>query len=207
MAQKISLKEIEKKIYKSLFMDGLFEIVLGMSLFGNGLMAFLDDFIHPMNYIIGLSFSLLGFFIFLLVKKYVIIPRLGQVKISFKKSSSAKRLALILIISIIFTIIWFIISLTNIFPANYLIVVISIAIIVIIPMGFIAYFAKSPQIYLYAVSIVLTFPFVEVLYYFGFPYSGLIVYSILGCIIISIGLIFFIRFLKKYPLQVEPDFK
>ena len=66
----------------------------------------------------------------------------------------------------------------------------------------VAYFLDFTRLYIYAFLAGLGFFLTEVLYPFvGSPLDTLLPFGITGAAIVVIGLYYFIRFLKKYPLS------
>ena len=96
MTEKIDLKAIEKKAYRSFFMDGIWDIFIGMIFLNLGigpLFILLFNFPDIWNtIIISLGWNIFAFLIFYFGKKYITIPRIGFVK--FGQKREAKRIKL-----------------------------------------------------------------------------------------------------------------
>ena len=114
MAQDIDLKEIEKKAWTSNFQDGLMDILLGIYLLGGGMQAFILYFFlpYPLDHLlVSVTFYIIGIFIYILCKKYVVIPRIGVVKFGKSRKRRIRHLAYINLIWVILTLI--LVLLTN----------------------------------------------------------------------------------------------
>ena len=97
MLNEIDLKQIERKAFRSTYQDGLLDINLGAII--AGMAIFLH---HPENgysAINTISFVLVfGIFnsLFMLGKKYITLPRMGQVRFGPVRQKKSKTLAIIL---------------------------------------------------------------------------------------------------------------
>ena len=204
MNQKINLKEIEKKTYRSTFEDGLYDIGWGLLLSGFGMIPLLKDFGFPtpLNLVLMPLSALLVIF---LGKKYITVPRLGFVKFGKKRQAQKKcisNLASIIIpVQIALIIMVRIQALPNFLTAeSNLTLPILISIFIIIIFAIIAHVINFPRFFIYGIFMAISYPTAEILYQFvGTPLDGLIPFGISGVILLFTGVIFLIRFLNKYP--------
>jgi hypothetical protein len=69
-----------------------------------------------------------------------------------------------------------------------------------LPLSLMAYFMDFKRLYAYAVLYGIVYPLPEFLTpYIGSPLDGIIAFGIPGGIIVIIGFVFLIRFLRKHP--------
>lgn len=207
MGEAINLKDLEKKAWRSTFEDGLIDIYLGVMFFGVGTgSAFEVIFGEFYNYIFMFLMVGLGIIILALGKKYITIPRVGFVKFGKQRKVRKAKSVLVLLINFVFLLtLWVVMgvspgSLKLEPPLGGLIV----GLFMIIPLWAVAYFIQFKRLYFHAVLIGLT-PFVtDVLEFFTNNVLSIILsFGILDSIIIATGVVFLVRFLKKYPIPKE----
>ena len=209
MGENIDLKTVEKKIFKTSGEDGLLDIYLAILFIGMGFFGvFWEFFPLPWNIIILYSIILgIAFPFFYFAKKYITAPRTGIVKLSVKTSPTKKRLLLFLIINVIITFIMFIFTLIKPFgiQTDPIVTMLVIGLLFItLPISGLAYFLKTPRIYLTAIVMGLSLLVSEIIHPFiGSPFHFAIAFSISGTIVLIMGVVVLIRFLRKYPLPNE----
>ena len=200
---KISLKELERKAFRSVFQDGLWDIFIGLLLTQFVIALFLSerglgDFwssavLFPIYMIILAGVMLL--------KKYVVAPRLGMVQFSKKRKSKFKKLILmtniILVIGIIAGVFFVDLSNLNIkwlAPATF-------SLILLIGFSVTAYLLDLTRFYVYGAMNSLAVAVGELLYQFagashhGFP----VAFGVTSSIMIIVGIALLVNFLRKYP--------
>jgi hypothetical protein len=210
MTQDIDLKELEKKAYRSTFQDGVWDIYIGTLFIGWSLRYFGIAF----NSIIGLTiiifyYSLTVLF-FYIAKKFIIVPRMGFVKFGPKRRADKRKIIIFTSINTIVLLIFFLLTLAGIFQYfqfNVIIVPLLIGVCFIwFPLSVVAYFLKYNRLFLYSLLGGLSFILSELLYPFlGFPLNDFLLFGTSGGVIIIIGIIYFIIFLKKYPLSKKEE--
>ena len=73
---------------------------------------------------------------------------------------------------------------------------------VTMPLSIVGYFLEFERLYLIGLLAGLGFFIAELLFpVVGSPLDGMLSLGVIGCIIISWGIYFFIHFLRKYPLS------
>jgi len=200
---KISLKELERKAFRSVFQDGLWDIFIGF-LFTQFIIApflserGLNDFwssavLFPIYMIVLIGVMVL--------KKYVVAPRIGMVQFSKKRKSKFKKLILmtniILVIGIIAGVFFVDLSNLNIkwlFPATF-------CLMLLVGFSAAAYMLDLARFYFYGAMNSLAVVVGELLYQFagashhGFP----VAFGLTSSIMIIVGIILLVNFLRKYP--------
>lgn len=207
MVAKINLKELERKAFRSVFQDGLWDIFIGFLLTQFAIAPLLSE--HGLGDFWSSAVLLPIYMIVLtcvmLLKKYVVALKLGMVQFSKKRKSKLKKLILmtnmILFIGIIAGAFFVDLSSLNIkwlFPVTFSLILLS---------GFsiAGYLLDLTRFYVYGVLNSLAVVVGELLYQFagashhGFP----IVFGVTSSIMIITGIILFVSFVRKYPKSNE----
>lgn len=194
MVRDVSLKEIQRKVYMSFFQDGLWDILLGLFMLGWGLAILTDLAFLPGVTFIGLYFAVWG------VKKRLTYPRIGYARFS---ATSRRRITAkftiggvaVLLVGVMVAALWGIGARPQ-WLADYFPLIFNGMLAAIV--CFIAYWARVNRFYLYAALVFLGAVFhlwLGVRWEFGFIGAG--------GIIVLIGLVILITFLRKYPRMVE----
>ena len=193
----MDLKKIELNTWKTQFIDGTADIMIGFLIGLSTVFRFNPD----ISYYHWLWLLLPIMFIFL-VKKYVTTPRIGIVKFS-KERIRKDRLYVLkaaIIIAILFAIaIAFTFQIGDWYftMSNTKIIV---AVIIFTIWCSIAYFRDFPRLYLYAFLMTLSFLLTDTnSLKEGIP-IGAYAWSISSLVMIGIGVFYLVRFIKKYPL-------
>jgi len=203
------LKGLEKRAWRSTYQDGIWDIYFGMIILGMALASMGDLFGLPSelgSMIIIICWYSLAILFLILSKKFITIPRMGFVKFGTKRKKIKKRLLGFLIFNLILAFLFFFIDISGIFDffnieglARSLIVGLFL---ITIPLSILAYFLEYHRLYVYSIFFGLGFFFSELLYpLLGSPLDLLLSLSSIGIIIVFIGLVYFIQFLRKYPIS------
>lgn len=192
MTEAIDLKGLEKKVWTSTFEDGITDIGIGLVLLVSTICQIFNDehFYLYLLYIVPALFIIIA-------KKYITAPRMGLVKFSRERNKKMYTLFLVMTISIVFLLMLTIKGLLQQLPMTSLIVG---AIVFIIPCS-IAYFLNWDRMYIYAVLFTLSFALNEMtIAKTGVIASGAYAWLISGMMITVVGIVYLLRFMKKYPL-------
>ena len=149
-----------------------------------------------------------GLVFFILSKKYLIKPRIGFVKFGHKRKVRKLTIIVILFVNMVFLLILFLVNLSNnggVFSLPYNIEYLLEGLLFLtVPLCFVAYFLQFNRLYVYALLLGCGLFLADVSSLLvPIPFNLLFSYLLLGGIMIMIGTIFLIRFLKKYPLPKE----
>ena len=209
MAKNIDIKKIEKNILKTAHQHGFFDIIIGFIVSGMGFSPFFRESLpSPYKYFLWpLIIVIIAEVLLFTIIKYVIQPRMGIAKPGPSIKSMRKKLFIVIIIQFTIQLIFIILLVTGSGPGIHVEGIMFILIIglFIIPFfGIIGYLMKYPRLYLIGILIWLAIFINELLYDpLDYRIRWLVSFGIMGGIIFSIGLVIFIRFLKKYPLSKE----
>jgi hypothetical protein len=209
--ERLDLKALEKKAFRSFFKDGIYDIFLGLLLLNFGVPLILNEFnlldyetiTTPLMIPVIICGAALLFFI--LGKKYITVPRLGIAHFSKPRKRKMRHVKLLLIGSVLLGVIMFFLALFKAHPVGgekgiplpFLIFGIQALLV----FSFMAYFMDFTRLYLYAflfaVSLPLTFWLKRNT---SFSYPALWVFTLTAGPILIVGSVIFIRFLKQFPL-------
>lgn len=202
MVAKIELKEIEKKAYKSVFQDGLWDIYFGILVLGWGLSAVVKHHLDvPKAFVFAMT-PILAFLVLWAGKTIVTIPRMGMVQFSQKRKKVIHKLLIFGIAIFIVSFSSYILTVSQVLPRleNKYLSAIKIGAFFLIVLWIIASFLEFNRLYYFAALFAICFPLAELFYnYIGTPLDEMLTFGIAGVIILIVGFVFFIRFLQKYP--------
>ncbi len=209
MSAQLSLKEIERKAFRSTYQDGLWDIYYGL------IVVCMSIFVYrppqgysPMNIILSTLMISLSYSLFWAGKRYITLPRMGQVRFGAVRKQKARTLAIVLGVFVLIQV--GLVGLTTLGWLNPeagaalntylnernsgLLVVAVIGSLMVGPsIIVIAYFSDFPRGYYIAIMMSLA---VFVMIYLNQPLYAIVI----GGLIILPGLVLFVRFLKTYPL-------
>jgi len=191
----MDLKQLEKNTAAVIFQTGLVEIAIGLIWIVSSLAMIFDD----IRYYIDILFVVPVIFIILAIR-YIATPRMGMVKLARKRM---RRNMWFIVIVTVFLVIMVILTIKGNSHSNAEAVsgrwIISGIIFFICTA--IAYFLNFNRMYLYA--FLLTGAFIlseEIRENPGIISDGAYVYLFSSFVLIILGCVYLIRFLKKYPL-------
>jgi len=212
MSSQINLKEIERKAFRSTYQDGLWDLYHGLIVVCMSIFVYRPaEGYSPTNIVLAVLGVLLARSLFWAGKKFITLPRMGQVR--FGAARKRKKTTLAIILGVVVLIQVGMVGLTTLGWLNHevaakingflkagdlmLLVVAAIGSLILgVSMILIAYFSDFPRGYYIAVMMSLA---VFLMIYLNQP-----VYPIMiGGLIILPGLVLFVRFLEKYPLPRE----
>jgi hypothetical protein len=204
MAEKMDLKALEKKAFRSMHQDGLWDIYLGLLLLGGALAAYLENVgFYPYHYVGYFSVIIIGMVVLIFGKRSITVPRIGLAK--FGPEREKKRLILIgwVVAVLVLTVaLLFMYSGTGSGrPPAFLGSAVIMLMMVAIFSGM-AYYLDYPRM----VVIGVLFAMAEFLVVW-FESQGwgevrfVVAQAIPGAIILAMGLFHFIRFVRTHPVE------
>lgn len=215
MSTYLNLKEIEQKAFRSTYQDGLLDIFISSVVGSMALLMYIivsDD--YPWLYLV-LAFvgMAIGNLVFWGGKRFITMPRMGQVKFGGMRRQRHRNLALILVVVVLFQVgivlltsgVWAIPAWSDkfqeLFPdrnATDLLVAAVGALFVGPSFMAIAYFSDFLRGYYIALVVAVG---VFLMIWMGQP-----LFQIGAAILILIpGLVLLVRFLRQYPLHPAGD--
>ena len=107
MSHTISLKELEREAWKSVFQDGLWDIYLGLLLLAMAIGDLLSDIGVPKAWYIAIYSTLLVLptWVQWAGRRFITLPRMGRVKFGPKRKAKLKTAVAIMYISLFLVVI------------------------------------------------------------------------------------------------------
>jgi len=212
--QKMSLKEAERKAFQlSTSQDGLYDIFIGTYIVLMSATPWLDEngMRTPWNVILTMTLGMLILLGVTLIKKYLVAPRIGQVRYGIKRKQRLKRLAFGMAIIFLLTVALFGMTVSAIYFREPIfngssewslpldIVHTAAGVFIFAIFSVIGYMNDYPRLYFYGFLFGLGYvvsttlqDITGILFYWPWALSGLVA--------VIVGIILFIRFLRDYPL-------
>ena len=112
MSTQLNLKEIERKAFRSTYEDGLWDIYFGIIVICMSIFLFhAETGYSPMNIILMLLMMSLAYSLFWAGKKYITVPRMGQVR--FGDIRRKKKTTMVIFLSVVVLIQLIVLGLTT----------------------------------------------------------------------------------------------
>lgn len=195
-----SLKEIERRAYRSTFEDGIYDIVIGMLFLILAWIPIFESAGIPGLYGYALLLGLAP--VPWLGKRFITIPRLGAVEFGEKRKTRRRFSILIGIGTIVLILPLLIMMFSNGFPGGSTWRTVGLAMAPILAIA--VYFMDYPRLYIYAALLLFCVLEAEVLLsYVGTPLNFFISFAIPGVAILGLGLKLLLGFMRKYPRPTQ----
>ncbi len=198
------LSKLEKKIFITTLHDGLLEMFLGTMLFMSSISAWLEY--HGISRHFCTVGILLLPLLYLAGKKFITIPRLGQVNFGRERRRRKKTLLIIILCAVILTFVVWLFSAAEILQSNAArsmqgyVTSLIIGLFLFSVFSLLAYFLDYSWLYLVALCFGVSEPlsvFLQKL--LDAPYNNIIAFGVPALLIIISGIYFFVRFIRQYP--------
>ncbi len=196
------LDRLEKKTASLNFQDGIFDMTLGLVLVAFGIASLLYNYLpDPWNSLFGFLLYLVIAIPLFLVQFLVTKPRLGIVKYGAKRKKINIAIIAVGVVILLSNIVVFILIFTDTlqFNGNVYLMAVIFGLVPLTIFTLMAHFMSFKRLYLIGTIFSISFTMKEILTIQNFDLIGNILFLSLGVVIISIGLVCLIRFLKKYP--------
>ena len=205
MSHTINLKELERKAFRSTFQDGLWDMYLGFLLLIMGMGPVLPALNKSVVWtlVILLMLSVLAWLAFWAGKKFITTPRMGLVRFGPQRKAKLKKTRAVLFLSALLGVITLVLrAMWNIEWAARIPVPAYIwAVQAIVVFGLGAYFLDVSRFYAYGVLYAIPVPVgIVLLQNTGLPGFMFLPFGVSGVVMVLIGAVLFIRFLREYPL-------
>ena len=211
MTEKLNLKELERKAWRSFFDDGLWDIYLGLLLALMGVSAFMNnlELTEAMHMGIYIGLLIVVMLAFWAAKRFITVPRIGRVKFGSERKKRRIKTSLVLFASVVFGFILFLLldgvargNINRALPWD-VIVPAAWALNMLLVFGLMGYFLEFERLYFIGLVYAIVLPLDAILrkttelrivpYMFVFA----------GFLIIVIGTVYLTRFLHNYPVIQE----
>lgn len=217
MSEKVDLKELERRAYRSFFGDGIWDLSLGILLFALAVGVAISrvgitwGYIIPDLHVITLSLYVVSTALLVVGKKYITVPRMGRVRFGPARRRRLSSSALILLGSALLGAILFLLvggegipeSWRRAVPSGLLVFAVNALVV----FGLLAYFLDFRRLYGYAVLWALSFPASEaVAAHTALSRASAFLLTVGGfsAVMLVTGMVLLIRFLRDYPIATEP---
>jgi hypothetical protein len=199
----LDLKELESKAFRSTFQDGFLDIAIGLILLGTSLSITLTDMGTSDAYRISLYVPLMlsGSVLMVLGKRFITVPRMGQVTFGHERLLKIAKLHALIVVSVLVTVVFLGLIIGGLDVGEYT-GDIAIAFLIISIFYGISYYLDLPRMSLYGVFLALSngnrmFRDLETDVPPGLPAF------IMAMITLAIGIHLLRSFLNNYPLSVD----
>jgi len=211
MSQNVDLKALEKKAWRSVFQDGLWDIFLGLLLMAFGLSAWLDTLALDDGIRMGIYIGaeVLAMLVLFAGKRFITIPRMGRVKFGAERQKRRNIIRLLLFISVLVGLVmWFlassgingeggILSGKWFFPSIW-------ALNMLMVFGLGAYFLEYERLYVIGFLYAMVIPLNEVIKITAEVSMAMYLFLVAGLIVVVMGILYLLRFMRDYkPLDVS----
>lgn len=194
-------KEIERRVFTSFIQGGFIEAFTGIILLQLGIPALFSrsGFGDWESALFTLPIALILLIAVLLVRKFVVIPRLGHVKFLPERRRRVSRFIIVPILSLIAGAIVGYIFTEHASPRNILVGQIPFSLISIIVFSAAAYFLDMKRLYVYGAIVGLVFPlgkYLETIIVSRSTLPATILFT--AFVFLGIATVFLVAFLRKY---------
>ncbi len=212
MNTQLNLKEPERKAFRATYQDGLWDLYFGLIVICMAIFVYRPATGYsPVNIVLALSAMAGAYSLFLAGKKYITLPRMGQVQFGEQREKRKRTLVIVLSVVVLIQVALVVFQLLtwanpelgakleSILPnrTGMDLLVASVGALFVGPsMIVVAYFKDFPRGYFIAIMIALA---VFLMIYLNQPIYPIVI----GGLIALPGLVLFVRFLQKYPLRRE----
>ena len=210
MSEKLNLKELERKAWRSFFDDGLWDIYLGLLLSLMGISGLLDrsGLTEDLGMTIYIGLLALTMAAFWAGKRFITVPRIGRVKFGRERKVRRIKTALILFASVVFGLV--VMLLTSAarreaapdVPWKAVMPVIW-AVNMLVVFGAMGYFLDFERLYFIGLMYAITIPLNEIFITLAKIRIGPYLFFGFGAVTVAVGIFYLLRFLRNYPVSQE----
>lgn len=206
MSQQISLKEAERKVFRTAHNDGLWDIFLGCFFLEFAIAPLLSTSLGDFwSSAVFLPILWLVYLVIWLIRKYVVTPRIGVVKFGRARITKLKKFTFVMImVNIVAAILGFIFAI-NFQRITGEIIPVIFGLIFLFGFSIAAYFLDFRRLYLYGLLAAVS-PLVGEWFFINgiADHHGLpITFGTTASIMIIVGLVIFVRLMYNNPFPKE----
>ena len=207
MEQSIDLKQLERKVWTSFFEDGIWDICLGLWLMAMAVGSLLTDGGVPeaTQIIVYISLITAACLFLLLGKRFITVPLIGRVTFRAKGKTRIKKTIVLFAVSalvglIAFSAVAFSASgyISRALPMDIFVPAIWVGNMLIV-FSLAAYVLHYKRLYLIGVMFAIGLPLDIILREVTHQDLTFIAFGLPAMVILTMGAIVLIRFLRKYP--------
>ena len=208
MTEKMSLKDLERKMYRVSSQDGILDIQIGCMLlifvFPIYLSDTLGDFWSSMVFLPLWFFVIYGFRVY---RNKVIQPRVGKIQFGTYRKKRLTRLNIIIMVFNVFALVLGVLVFFKYRELSGWVISTWFSIIILIGFSLAGYMLDFPRLYLYGILISAAPVVGEYIYQnLGYPHHGFpVTFGFSSAVLVITGLIILVRLLLKYPAQIKEE--
>ena len=206
MSQKTSLRQVEQKVFRSAFQDGLWDIFIGCFILEFAIGPLLSRSLGDLwSSVVFLPFWAIVFAAIWLIRKYVVTPRIGKVEYGSWRRRRLVQFNVVVFAVLLVAFVLGILSATDFATLPGWIHAARFSLIILIAFSVAAYFLDYACLYIYGILFALSPLVGEWLYvYMKAPHHGFpVTFGTTAGIAILVGLAKFIHLLRDYPHPAE----
>ena len=208
MTEKISLKDLERKMYRVSSQDGILDIQIGCMLlifvFPVYLSDTLGDFWSSMVFLPLWFFVIYGFRVY---RNKVIQPRVGKIQFGTYRKKRLTRLNIIILVFNVFALVLGVLVFFKYKELSGWFISAWFSIIILLGFSLAGYMLDFPRLYLYGILISAAPVVGEYLYQnLSYPHHGFpVTFGFSSAVLVITGLIILVSLLLKYPAQIKEE--
>jgi hypothetical protein len=203
MSQQISLRDAERRVFRTAYNDGLWDIFLGCYFLILVIAPFLSTSLGDFwSSVVFLPFWGLIYLVIRLIRKYVVTPRVGVVRFGPVRKGKLKKFTLLMLCVNIVSLILGLVAAVSIGRISGQVISIFFGLILLTGFSAAAFYLDFTRLYLYGLLLGLAPLVGEWLWehgyttHHGFP----ITFGAISGIMILVGLVIFVRLVHSNPL-------
>lgn len=205
MAKEVNLKQVEQRVFKSTFEDGLWDVLIGLFTLQFAIAPFLSRSLGDFwSSAVFLPFFALGFAVVWLIRKNVVRPRVGIVKFGDWRKKKLMRFNIAMLVAFSVALILGVLSFASFDLVPGWVHATRFSFVVLLLCGMAAYLLNFTRLYLYGLLMALSPLVGEWLWaHMGVPHHGFpVTFGVTSGIIIITGVVKFLRLMGSYPRMV-----
>lgn len=206
MSQPISLKDAERKVFRTRYNDGLWDIFLGCIFLTFVIALYLSLILGDIwSSVAQLPFWALSYLAIWLIRKYVVTPRIGRVTFGQARKAKLAKFTFVMIIMNIIALILGVIAALSFGSIPGQITSIIFGMTLLLGFSLAAFFLGFNRLYIYGLLVGLSPPVGEWLWthgyatHHGFP----ITFGTSAGIMIITGFAIFVSFIRDNPVLID----
>ena len=207
MSPELDLKQLERKAWRSIFQDGLYDIFLGILILHMGFVYILSqsDLETSIMTTLNMGIYLLVVVLLYVGKRFITVPRAGWVKFGPKRRGKLAWLFGVYFVMLVVVLAGTLFTLNN--GVNFLpepvknaLSVSWLSIFLLLFFGVPAFLLKYDRLYLIAVMFALPEPLMALFKGLWGIKLGFFAYAVPALVVLVMGIIVLQRFIKTYPV-------
>lgn len=206
MSQQISLREAERKVFRTAYDDGLWDVFLGSFLLLFAVAPLLSPILGDFwSSAVFLPYWVLVFLAIRLVRKHVVARRVGVVRFGQARKARLRRFTLVMLLLNAAALILGLIVAPNFARVPGQMIAFAIGAMLLIGFSIAAYFLNIGRFYVYGLLVGLAPLVGEWLWTHGYAadHGFPVTFGVTAAIMILAGLAVFVRLLRDNPVPTE----